>query len=168
VAASPATERRPCINCGEPLYTTEITCWKCGTAQTRPAAVAGAPAAAPGPTPTVLPPAGPAAPPPPYAPRPPAPYARPAVDYGPSPEAVSRGNTALILGILSFFCLSCILGPAAIWMGSQARREGAGGTATAGMVLGIISTSLSVILGIIYAIAMAVAGAGSSGPSPTP
>lgn len=189
---STSSERRPCVNCGEPLYKTEMTCWKCGAAQSaRPAAGAPpVPGAPPGPAAPVPPsppspgvpgPAGPppgvpgpTAPPPPMpvpgapgapgpAPPPPAAYGA-GYPMGPSPEVEQMGMKALIWGIVSLFCCSVVTGPIAIWMGYQARQEGAGGTALAGMILGIVSTSLSVIVLIFYVIMFAAAS--SSGGIP--
>ena len=167
--ATPSSQRRPCVKCGEPLYPTELTCWKCGAAQgQRPAPVGAAPTApaAPQPGPYGPPPPRPgpyAPPPPPAVAPPPSPYAGSAYNAGPSPEAQQRGTTALIVGIISLFCCSLVLGPIAIYLGVSARRDGAGGTATAGMVLGIVSLVLSVIGGIIYAAMMAAASSSSGG-----
>ncbi len=184
---SPSSERRPCINCGEPLYRTEMTCWKCGAAQSaRPPAGApvapGAPRPA-GPVPPGPPPpgmVGPTPPPPPGVPRPgvppppmpgPGPAPPPPAAYGvgypsgPSPEVEQMGMKALIWGIVAILCCN-ILGPVAIWMGYQARQEGAGGTAVAGMVLGIIATA-GMVIGPILWILMFAAGGGPSGGFPT-
>jgi hypothetical protein len=187
---SSASERRPCVNCGEPLYRTEMTCWKCGAAQAaRPPAGApiapGAPGPA-GPVPPGPPPPGmlgPTPPPPPGVPRPgvppppmpgPGPAPPPPAAYGvgypsgPSPEVEQMGMKALIWGIVSLFCCSIVTGPVAIWMGYQARQEGAGGTALAGMILGIVSTSLSIIGLIFYLIMFGVAASSSGGMPATP
>ena len=195
-AVSPSSDRRPCVNCGEPLYPTEMTCWKCGAAQSaQPGPPApGVPAPPPGiggpAPPAPAPPApgfpGPAGPPPgvgfpgpvaPPTPPPPmagGPPAPPPAAYGagyprgPSPEVEQMGMKALIWGIVSLFCCSLVTGPVAIWMGYQARQEGAGGTALAGMILGIVSTSLSVILLIVYAIVFATAASSPTGVPATP
>jgi hypothetical protein len=64
-------------------------------------------------------------------------------------------SASLIMGIISFFCLGPILGIPAIILGANGRKaanEGQatnGGMATAGMVLGIISTIFVVIVWII-------------------
>ncbi|MBM3472734.1 MAG: DUF4190 domain-containing protein [Armatimonadetes bacterium] len=163
---TPSSQRRPCIKCGELLYPTELTCWKCGSAQTaRPGPVIAAPSIGPaGPPPVGVPPpigAPPIAPPPP-----PSPYAGAAYAVGPSPEVQQRATWALVIGILSLFCCSIVLGPIAIWLGASARRDGAGGNATAGMVLGIIAVALCVIGGIIWVALLATAG--QSGGSWTP
>ena len=78
------------------------------------------------------------------------------------------GTKALIWGIVSLFCCSLVTGPVAIWMGYQARQEGAGGTALAGMILGIVSTTLSVIGLILYVIMFAAAASGPGGVPATP
>ena len=165
---TPSSERRPCIKCGEMLYPTEMTCWKCGSAQAGPRP---GPAAAPPPSvgPYAPPPMGVpsmGAPPPMPTPPPPSPYAGAGYATGPSPEAQQRGTWALVVGILSLFCCGIVLGPIAIYLGVSARRDGAGGTATAGMVLGIIAVALTIIGGIIYAIVMATVG--KSGGFATP
>jgi hypothetical protein len=181
---STASDRRPCVKCGEPLYRTEMTCWKCGAAQgARPAGGAppgpGAPAAPGPPSPGVpgaaAPPPGvpgPTAPPPPMpVPPAPGPAAPPPAAYGagypsgPSPEVEQMGMKALIWGIVSLFCCGLVTGPIAIWMGYQARQEGAGGTALAGMILGIVGTAGAVLVIIFYAV-MAAVGASSSGGFP--
>ncbi|MGQ9732326.1 MAG: hypothetical protein ACUVX8_13790 [Candidatus Zipacnadales bacterium] len=134
-----SAKRYPCENCGEPLYPTETSCWKCGAAQKKQATPP--PSAAPGSytppsprLPTAIPP---------YLPPPPP--SSSTYQMGPSPDAQQRGTYALILGILSLFCCSLILGPIAIWLGYSAKKEGADGTATAGIVLGIIVVALSLI-----------------------
>jgi hypothetical protein len=149
VAPTPASQRRPCVKCGEALYTTEVTCWRCGAAQSAAAqpSFVGVPGAAaiPGAAPGYVPPPG-------------APYGAPAPLYVASDEAQNRGNISLVLGIvglLTLFCLcgipGIIIGPIAIWLGASARREGATGTATGGLICGIIAT----ILGLIGAAALA-------------
>lgn len=184
---STSSDRRPCVNCGEPLYRTEMTCWKCGAAQgARPTAGApyapGAPAPPGPPSPGYPGPAapptpgvpGPVAPPPPMpvpgppgapgpAPPPPAAYGA-GYPSGPSPEVEQMGMKALIWGLVAILCCN-ILGPVAIWMGYHARQEGAGGTALAGMILGIIATA-GMIIGPILWLLMFAAGGGSSGGFP--
>lgn len=70
-----------------------------------------------------------------------------------------KGTAALVLGILSVvmcFGIGVVLGVIAIVMGVQGRRAVAagtadnGGAATAGMVLGIIGVSLTLIIGLGY------------------
>lgn len=74
--------------------------------------------------------------------------------YGPGAvqqKTDSGATTALVLGILGFFC--CIFGFAAIYEGVEARQRIVGdpeglkgeGLALAGMTLGIISLVLSVV-----------------------
>jgi len=169
-AVTPAALRRPCTKCGEPLYATEVVCWKCGSHQT------GAAVIPPGAVPV---PGVPYAPPPPgYPPPPPSPYpdAGSTYPYGATPEAMNRANLSLILGIVGLALACCwgvpgvVLGPIAIWLGTSARREGAEGTATAGIVCGIIAIILGLI-GIAIAIIMIAAGmfaSGTSGSSPIP
>jgi len=84
----------------------------------------------------------------PYAPAPyVAPYAAPPYVFGYNPtEKNSQGVAALVLGILSVCCLGLLTGILAIVFGVQGRKaadEGRAtnkGTATAGMVLGIIGS----------------------------
>jgi hypothetical protein len=178
---STSSDRRPCVNCGEPLYRTEMTCWKCGAAQgARPAAGVppgpGAPAPPAPPSPGVPGPVAPPGIPGPTTPPPPMPVPGPAAPppaaygagypSGPSPEVEQMGMKALIWGIVSLFCCGLVTGPIAIWMGYQARQEGAGGTALAGMILGIVGTAGAVLVIIFYAV-MAAVGASSSGGFPT-
>jgi len=146
VEATPASQRRPCIKCGEPLYTTEMTCWKCGASQIG-AAQAPPPAAGPPPPVAVPPPPGP------YATPPPSPYAGSQFMYGPNPEVAKQANLALTLGIISLASFLCcgalggmVLGPIAIWLGHSARKQGAEGPATAGFICGIIATALAVVM----------------------
>ncbi|MBM3500755.1 MAG: DUF4190 domain-containing protein [Armatimonadetes bacterium] len=168
--ATPSSQRRPCVKCGEPLYPTELTCWKCGSTQVqRPTPTAG-PTAAPPPATTYAPPPSVGAPPPPptpYAgsiPPPAAPYAG-AYSTGPSPEVQQRATTALVIGVIGLLCCN-ILGPVALFMGLSAKREGAEGTATAAIVLGALGCA-SMVLGIIWFIVLMATGA-SSGAFPTP
>ena len=69
-------------------------------------------------------------------------------------QTCSEAKTALTLGIVSFFCCGIILGPLAIWYASKAKKIIAaghgtytgGGMATAGFILGIISTILNALV----------------------
>jgi hypothetical protein len=169
-ATTPSSHRRPCVKCGEPLYPTEMTCWKCGSPQVaRPAPVA-APSASPAyppPPPTPGPYAGPTPPPGPagYPPPPPTPFAGTAYTRGVDEEVQKRANTALILGVIGLVCCN-ILSPFALFMGLSAKRDGAEGTATAAVVVGAIGC-VGLVLGIIYGIVVVVAGV-SGGAFPTP
>jgi len=181
-AATPSADRRPCVKCGEPLYPTEMTCWKCGAAQVQRPAPVAAPPPAPGP---YGPPAAGPYPPPgpgPYAPRPPVgpPGAPPAGPYPPpspyaastyaasiDPAAQQQAIIALVLGIISTLGLVCcgllgVLGPVAIALGVSARRKGAGGMAIAGIVLDILGSLALVVMVVMLIIsaAMAVYGGG--------
>ncbi|HJN16093.1 MAG TPA: DUF4190 domain-containing protein [Armatimonadota bacterium] len=187
--AVPSSDRTPCAKCGEPLYATETTCWKCGTAQARAVPSMPVPPTTPGPTvaPPPVTPGAEAAPPPttplppPPAP-PPSPYAQTIYADGIDPAVEKRGQVSLILGIIGMAIalagtccgplslLSLVLGPAAIATGVSARRDGAGGSATAGMVLGIITVVL-LLLGIaVFAafIGLSVVAPTTVNPVPTP
>ena len=50
--------------------------------------------------------------------------------------------------------IGVIPGGIAIWLGSSAKKEGAGGAAQAGLVMGIIAVCISVVGGIIGTIIM--------------
>jgi len=174
---TPAALRRPCLKCGEPLYTTEPTCWKCGTHQTGPAVIPPEAVPVPGVPDAPAPPAYPPPPPPPL----PYPHAGSTYPHGASPAAMNRANLSLILGIVglalgipSMFCCgalpSLVLGPIAVWLGTSARRDGAEGNATAGIVCGVIATILGLVGAAVF-IVMIAAGmfaSGASGSSPTP
>jgi len=87
------------------------------------------------PTPPNVPPMGPPAPP-----------------YQQARATCKEANLALIFGIISIFCFSIILGPIAIALGSKAKKILAtnphlagSGKATAGLVIGIITTILGAI-----------------------
>lgn len=62
-----------------------------------------------------------------------------------------RARNSLILGIVAFFCLGVVLGPAAVIEGVKARREIANsaeegdGMALAGIICGAIAAVLSVV-----------------------
>ncbi len=179
VEATPASGRRPCIKCGESLYTTEMTCWKCGASQIG-AATAPQPAAGPLPPPVAGQQAPVAVPPPPgpYAPPPPSPYAGSQFMYGPNPEVAKQANLALTLGIISLASFLCcgalgglILGPISIWLGHSARKQGAEGNATGGFICGIIATALGVVMLAVLVALMATgffnsASGTSTGPTP--
>lgn len=77
-----------------------------------------------------------------------------------------EAKTALILGIIGVFCFGVILGPIAIYEGVKARRlirqnpQLTGKTmATAGLVLGIITTAFWVLGILLQIIAFALASA---------
>ena len=164
-----STERHPCENCGEGLYESETTCWKCGTAQ-KPETVATPPPRAEEPPPPPPPAAKvpPVTPPPatPASPLPPPPMA-PALDrqLAVNKTAEQKGIAALIVGIIALLmtpaaCCGCfgfvgaIPGGIAIWLGASAKKEGAGGAAQAGLVMGIIAVCISVVGGILGTIVM--------------
>lgn len=66
-------------------------------------------------------------------------------------KAQSNATRALWYGIIGFFCLGIILGPAAIVLGSQANKAfakhgmPANGSATAGKVIGIVVTLIWIV-----------------------
>jgi len=79
-----------------------------------------------------------------YPPRP-GPYPPPySTAYPVNQEAERRATTGLWLGIVSLVICQ-ILGPIALYMGLTARRDGAGGNATAAIIMGGISTALFVL-----------------------
>jgi len=96
-----------------------------------------------------LPPPPPAAPPPP-----------PGFDYGAGAPAVTAGKAtgALVCGIIGLFLCGIILGPVAIYLGTQAKKEirtsdgrlKGEGMATAGIVMGVIAVIGFVISIIIF------------------
>ncbi len=120
----------------------------------------------PAPSPYGSPPAQPATPPA-YG----TPYSGGQAGYGAYPPALPnqpQATTALVLGLISvvgfFMCvLPALLGPVAAVMGYRSRREieasngalGGGGSATAGMILGIIA---SVLIGLILLFILLVVG----------
>jgi hypothetical protein len=83
-------------------------------------------------------------PPPPPAPPPP-----PGFDYGDGAPAVtaSKATGALVCGIIGLLLCGIVLGPVAIYLGTQAKKEirssngrlKGDGMATAGIVMGIIA-----------------------------
>lgn len=83
-------------------------------------------------------------PPPPPAPPPP-----PGFDYGDGVPAVtaSKATGALVCGIIGLLLCGIVLGPVAIYLGTQAKKEirssngrlKGDGMATAGIVMGIIA-----------------------------
>lgn len=151
---TPSAQRRPCVKCGEPLYPTETTCWKCGTAQgVRPASVSVPGAVMPGYTP---PPPPPTPPPVPPIPTPP-PYSSDTYVSVPSPQAQSQATTALVLAIVGILCCN-LLCPIALAMGLSAKRQGAQGTATAAIVVGAIGTGF-LVLGLLWVIIAGLAEA---------
>jgi len=102
--------------------------------------------------------------------------------YGvsPTPPADSSATTAMVLGIIALaggcLCgLPVFLGPVALVMGLKAKRRvaasngqlGGDGQATAGLILGIISTILAVLLiaYIIFVVIMVIVSDGSSDPT---
>jgi len=150
-------QKVPCPSCGEMLYPTETTCWKCGNPVVRAAPPPGPPGAfapprfpgvappPPGP-PVVGPPVPPPPPPPPgygVPPPPPPGYmpARPGSD-----EANKLATWALVCSLLGLCCCG-LLGPVGIILGVKAKNDGAeGGTATAAIVIGILVTLFSVVI----------------------
>ncbi len=115
-------------------------------------------------------PSGPAAPPVSPGPPPPPPVPPPVLSTEPTPAALNLAYWALGLGIAGILCCSP-LGPVALWLGIKANKEGAGGTAVAGIVLGAVSTLwlvASFVFGIIYfavfsSMMAAVIGSGGAG-----
>jgi ABC-type phosphate transport system permease subunit len=93
-------------------------------------------------------------PPPPAAPPPP-----PGFDYGAGAPAItsSKATGALVCGIIGLLVCGVILGPVAIYLGTQAKREiglsngrlKGEGMATAGIVMGIIAI-IGFVISIIY------------------
>lgn len=188
----PGVTRHPCGKCGEKLYETELTCWKCGTVQGRQQEpVAEPPGQSYGPVPS-----------------PPAPQPAPAMamagaapmgavavqpvgpPVGPMPgvsapsadvltaradavldsnrsnaAAESKASSALTMGLLAFLCFP-ILGPFAIYQAVAARREGAqGANATIALVLGIMAT-LAIVVQIVGAMLLFGAMAASAPSMP--
>lgn len=96
-------------------------------------------------------------PPPPPGASPPPPMPPPG-PQGPTPQN-GLGTTALVMGILQFFCLGPIGSILAIvfgWMGMNKAKQGLadnGGVAKTGFWLGIAGIILSVIAGILFAFA---------------
>jgi len=94
-----------------------------------------------------LPPPPPAAPPP------------PGFDYGEGAPAVTAGKAtgALACGIIGLLLCGVILGPVAIYLGTQAKKEirssngrlKGEGMATAGIVMGVIAV-IGFVISIIY------------------
>ena len=86
-------------------------------------------------------------------PPPPPGYGAPEGGYGAVPPQGSNKKAiwALVTGILGFLCCGILLGPVAIFLSIQAKKEmdvsgqQGGGMATAGLVLGIIATIFGVI-----------------------
>lgn len=65
------------------------------------------------------------------------------------------GIASMVCGIVSFFCFGFILGLLAVIFGGVAKSKGfKGGSATAGIVLGVIGLAFYVIMLIIYGSAM--------------
>ena len=95
-----------------------------------------------------LPPPPPAAPPPP-----------PGFDYGAGAPAVTAGKAtaALVCGIVGLLLCGVVLGPVAIYLGTQAKKEirrsdgrlKGEGLATAGIVMGVIAL-IGFIISIFY------------------
>lgn len=81
-------------------------------------------------------------------------YQQPVYQQAAKP-AVGLAAASLVCGILSFFVLWWLFGTLAIIFGGVAKSKGAGGLATAGLVLGILGIVLSVILLIVWASAAA-------------
>ena len=106
------------------------------------------------------PPGYPAPPPPPgaYPPPPPAAYGQPGgyADYGPPMQTKQSGKAiaSLVCGIVGFCICGVILGPIAIFLGLQARKEipaSRGALTGDGMALaGIILGAVSLVLWLVY------------------
>ena len=87
-----------------------------------------------------------------------------------APQTEPRAVWGLVLGILSLVCLGLLAGVPGIIVSASARRRirssqgrlGGAGMATAGLVLSIVGTVLSVAVLVIVAIAAAVHTSGSS------
>ena len=109
--------------------------------------------------PPVTPPPVPPAPPAPPAGGPPQSVAAVPPPAGPASANNGMAIAALILGILSFFCLGPLGGVLAIVfgiLGLKKANESAGrgkGMAVAGMVLGIVGTIVSIILLVVFVFA---------------
>ena len=77
-------------------------------------------------------------------------------------EIKSQAITALVVGIVSFFCCGIVLAPFAIYRGNKAKalidQTGVGrehrGMAQAGFIVGIVSLALNVIVIAFYVIAI--------------
>ncbi|HEX4686760.1 MAG TPA: DUF4190 domain-containing protein [Nocardioides sp.] len=85
------------------------------------------------------------------APPPPPPGGSP---YGAAPPARANSSKAvwsLVCGIVGLLCFGIILGPVAIVLGRQAQRQGGGGMAKAGEILGYVDVALFVLWIVIYA-----------------
>lgn len=80
-------------------------------------------------------------------------------------EISRQATTALVVGIIGFFCFGIVLGPFAIYRGNKAlrliRENNIGfehkGNATAGMIIGWIVLALNVLGLLFYAVMIAVA-----------
>ncbi|MCI0460620.1 MAG: zinc-ribbon domain-containing protein [Gemmataceae bacterium] len=155
-----------CQQCGQELQIPDelmgrmVKCPSCGTTFVATAAGGGGGMTAPVPEPE------PQYPEPGLAPRPRDRYEDEYPRRRRSHMQPHRGSLILTLGIVSFFCFSCILGPVSWAMGAsdlnkmrngEMDPEGEGST-RAGMICGIISTILVVIVTIFYVILFAAGG----------
>ncbi len=114
----------------------------------------------------------------PYEPTPQPAYGQPAYGqpaYGYAPQNHPRATTALVLGLVGLIgTLLCgvglLVGPVAWYLGASARREidaepgryGGRSEATAGMVMGIITTVLLALAVLAVAVVLVVGVAGTS------
>ena len=116
-----------CPQCGADVYSTETICWQCQAPLPRPAAPAEAPAAlglfgngaaqAGGP---------------------------PARAEDAASEARRLARWSFGFGVASVVLACPWVGPAALWLGARARRDGADALAGVGMTLGILGTIVTV------------------------
>ena len=78
------------------------------------------------------------------------------------------GILSLIFAIIGFFFAGIILGPIAIILGVMGRkRDDSKGLATAGLIIGIIVTVLSIIFIIVIGANIITGGASDGGSSPS-
>jgi len=85
------------------------------------------------------------------APPPPPPGGCPIVKAPPARANSSKAVWSLVCAIVGLLCFGIILGPVAIVLGRQAQRQGGGGMAKAGEILGYVDVALFVLWIVIYA-----------------
>jgi hypothetical protein len=81
-------------------------------------------------------------------------------------SASSRAVTALVLGLVGFFCCN-LVGPVAWYLGQQERKairaglssQAGDGMALAGMIIGIIDTAL-MVMGLVFLVVWIVVSGG--------
>jgi hypothetical protein len=140
-------QRVPCPNCGEPLYDTELICWRCKTRVKEAPQPQAPPPFAPPPPATSPPPgpsAGPTPQPPPYTPG-----AQP--DYAKLAAADGLANTALWLsgaGCVVGWCLCPAISIAGLALGIKAKMDGSE-KAMVPIVLGAIGVVAGIVAFII-------------------